>query len=315
MGEYAMNLDKKLNLFLTERRKTTRAEMTKATRQLRMDKAKDTGIELYPDFTKFMATYLNSLDSKDLAQYRTISRDKAVQLIQAIASSNEMAQAVLDKMHLDAEHFVSRFWTKMQMKPAIQDAIVMLMKGEKGVTVTTPAKEAEVVDEETKPKEHKCEQCGKDMGNEWILGPVCGKCVRANHATVTGKASTAQKKKAALRTHVNEGLMNKIKSWFGSEDKEKTGSEYFEDRMDALGKSIGCIDSYVSFEEEMISFTFKKPDNMNMQFIKNKVELIRKKLTGSFYEKLKFYYDVGKDEINIIASPLGIKPDGMKLVK
>lgn len=36
-------------------------------------------------------------------------------------------------------------------------------------------------------KEHKCEQCGKAMGNEWILGSVCGKCVKANHKKVTGR--------------------------------------------------------------------------------------------------------------------------------
>jgi hypothetical protein len=34
--------------------------------------------------------------------------------------------------------------------------------------------------------EHLCQQCGKDMGNEWILGAVCGKCVRKNHAQATG---------------------------------------------------------------------------------------------------------------------------------
>jgi NMD protein affecting ribosome stability and mRNA decay len=35
---------------------------------------------------------------------------------------------------------------------------------------------------------HYCVQCGKDMGHEWILGSVCGKCVRANHRhVVTGK--------------------------------------------------------------------------------------------------------------------------------
>jgi hypothetical protein len=33
---------------------------------------------------------------------------------------------------------------------------------------------------------HFCEQCLQNMGNEWILGPVCGKCCRANHRRVTG---------------------------------------------------------------------------------------------------------------------------------
>ena len=36
-------------------------------------------------------------------------------------------------------------------------------------------------------KEHKCTQCNKDMGNEWLLGPVCGKCVRENHKKATGR--------------------------------------------------------------------------------------------------------------------------------
>jgi hypothetical protein len=34
---------------------------------------------------------------------------------------------------------------------------------------------------------HFCSQCGKDMGNEWILGPVCGKCCRKNHKKVVGR--------------------------------------------------------------------------------------------------------------------------------
>ncbi len=29
--------------------------------------------------------------------------------------------------------------------------------------------------------EHFCEQCNKEMGNEWLLGPVCGRCCRFNH--------------------------------------------------------------------------------------------------------------------------------------
>jgi len=31
---------------------------------------------------------------------------------------------------------------------------------------------------------HLCGQCGRDMGYEWILGPVCGKCCRENHRRV-----------------------------------------------------------------------------------------------------------------------------------
>ena len=34
----------------------------------------------------------------------------------------------------------------------------------------------------------KCDQCGKDMNPaEWLLGPVCGKCTKANHKKATGK--------------------------------------------------------------------------------------------------------------------------------
>jgi len=34
----------------------------------------------------------------------------------------------------------------------------------------------------------KCMQCGKPMNPiEWIMGPVCGKCCRANHKAVVGK--------------------------------------------------------------------------------------------------------------------------------
>ena len=34
---------------------------------------------------------------------------------------------------------------------------------------------------------HYCAQCGKDMGYQWLLGPVCGKCCRANHNRITGR--------------------------------------------------------------------------------------------------------------------------------
>lgn len=32
--------------------------------------------------------------------------------------------------------------------------------------------------------EYNCEQCGKALGAEFILGPVCGKCCRKNHRQV-----------------------------------------------------------------------------------------------------------------------------------
>jgi hypothetical protein len=31
---------------------------------------------------------------------------------------------------------------------------------------------------------HYCTQCGRDMGFEYFLGVVCGKCCRANHKKV-----------------------------------------------------------------------------------------------------------------------------------
>lgn len=34
-------------------------------------------------------------------------------------------------------------------------------------------------------EQHTCPQCGRDMGLEWFLGPVCGKCTRKNHKAVT----------------------------------------------------------------------------------------------------------------------------------
>lgn len=36
----------------------------------------------------------------------------------------------------------------------------------------------------------RCEQCGRVMGPvEWLLGPVCGECCRANHAKAVGAAA------------------------------------------------------------------------------------------------------------------------------
>jgi len=39
----------------------------------------------------------------------------------------------------------------------------------------------------TGEKIYYCEQCHREMGYEFILGPVCGKCCRANHRKVTGR--------------------------------------------------------------------------------------------------------------------------------
>lgn len=37
------------------------------------------------------------------------------------------------------------------------------------------------------PPVYRCEQCGKPMGAERFLGPVCGACCRANHRRVVGR--------------------------------------------------------------------------------------------------------------------------------
>ena len=41
------------------------------------------------------------------------------------------------------------------------------------------------IDPSTGKEIHYCSQCYTDMGNEWILGSVCGKCCRRNHKKVT----------------------------------------------------------------------------------------------------------------------------------
>jgi hypothetical protein len=33
---------------------------------------------------------------------------------------------------------------------------------------------------------HYCTQCGKKVGPEWILGPVCGACTKMNHRKAVG---------------------------------------------------------------------------------------------------------------------------------
>jgi hypothetical protein len=52
---------------------------------------------------------------------------------------------------------------------------------------------------------HYCQQCGEDMGNEWLLGPVCGACCRLNHRTVTGadRAAEAKRKARNARARAN----------------------------------------------------------------------------------------------------------------
>ena len=34
---------------------------------------------------------------------------------------------------------------------------------------------------------HPCKQCGRDMGYEYFLGPVCGRCCKHNHRRVMGR--------------------------------------------------------------------------------------------------------------------------------
>jgi hypothetical protein len=103
--------------------------MVKAKRGLKVAKSKDVGDELYTDFTKFLSKYLNMLDNDELVQYRVMNRDKAEELILNMSSVHEEVQAILDKLHLDAAKFVSRYWNKMDMKVSIQDTVIMLLKG------------------------------------------------------------------------------------------------------------------------------------------------------------------------------------------
>lgn len=41
---------------------------------------------------------------------------------------------------------------------------------------------------------HRCTQCGRAMSTmDWIIGPVCGKCCRKNHAEATGRSAPRKK--------------------------------------------------------------------------------------------------------------------------
>ncbi len=133
-----MNLDKRLSRILMERTRETKVQMTRAEREAKLAKGRDMGADLYKDFTKFMADYLNSLKSEDLTQYKIMNRDKAVQLVSNMITAHPQALAMLGKMHLPPEKFVARFWNKMDMKEAIQGAVTMMLKGAKGAEVTAP---------------------------------------------------------------------------------------------------------------------------------------------------------------------------------
>ena len=85
-----MNLDDRIKLFLNERTKTTRTAMVKAERGLKIEKSKDTGPELYVDITKFLAIYLNSLDTKNLNVYKIINREKAEQMVTDMVAAHPM---------------------------------------------------------------------------------------------------------------------------------------------------------------------------------------------------------------------------------
>ena len=44
--------------------------------------------------------------------------------------------------------------------------------------------------------DHRCTQCGKvQPGMSWVLGPVCLKCCKKNHARVAGKPITKKRKR------------------------------------------------------------------------------------------------------------------------
>ena len=51
---------------------------------------------------------------------------------------------------------------------------------------------------------HYCQQCKRDMGNEWILGPVCGRCCRENHARVIGHCPTTGNSSVDARLRRNK---------------------------------------------------------------------------------------------------------------
>lgn len=126
---YKVSIEQKLNRFLIERKKSTKVEITKGERQLKIDKGRDSGDELYRDFTKFLSLYLNSLENKDLQMLKVINRDKAAALVQSMADIHPEVKAILDKMHLEPAKFVARFWNKMDIKTTWQDVVTMLMKG------------------------------------------------------------------------------------------------------------------------------------------------------------------------------------------
>jgi len=137
-------LTDKINFLLNERRKTTKTEMTVARRELKKEKSRDTSVDLYDDIVRFLSTHLNSMDTKDLVKFKVMTRKKAIEMITGLASSVPEAQAMLDKMHLEPEKFVSRYWTLKDMKIMIQDSVDMLLKGEKPGPVAAPKEEKSV---------------------------------------------------------------------------------------------------------------------------------------------------------------------------
>ena len=143
-------LTEKIDFFLNERRRTTKTEMTRAKRVLKIEKSRDVGLELYDDFLTFLSTYLNTMESKELVKYKIINRKKAEELISAMSSSVPEFQAILEKLHFEPDKFVTRYWNLKDMKITIQDAVDILLKGKK---VETPVAAVETAPEkkETEP--------------------------------------------------------------------------------------------------------------------------------------------------------------------
>ncbi len=61
------------------------------------------------------------------------------------------------------------------------------MRGKEAIMAKSPWSVPQEVREQRR-KAAECEQCGKPLGFQMILGPVCGACCRVNHRHVTGRA-------------------------------------------------------------------------------------------------------------------------------
>lgn len=177
----------KIDCFLNERTKTTKVQMVKTRRELKKEKSRDTSVELYDDLVRFLSTYLNTMDTKDLVKYKVMNRKKAIEMVEGMASSTPEAQAMLTKIHLDPEKLVARFWTLKDMKTVIEDTVNMLLKGTKPDEITAAA--APIKEEADTTK--KCTQCGKvEKHTVQKTGPAAAipnstihKCAGCGHLT------------------------------------------------------------------------------------------------------------------------------------